>query len=108
MRGRRKGKNTQPASFVPPLEISPPPNAFLHAKNARGQATSIPEDKAKPFLEKAKYLIAVENNFTGQLANVIRRSTGIKVNGKILKYSGRPFSPEEIVANLKEEAKIHV
>ena len=67
-----------------------------------------PEDKVKPFLEKSKYLIAIENNFTGQLANVIRRCTGIKVNGKILKYSGRPFSPEEIVANLEEEAKIHV
>jgi len=67
-----------------------------------------PEDKVKPLLEKAKHLVAVENNFTGQLANVIRRSTGIKVHSKILKYSGRPFSPEEIVANLKEEAKVNV
>ena len=42
------------------------------------------------------------------LANVIRRCTGIKVHSKILKYSGRPFSPEEIVANFKEEAKVNV
>ncbi len=67
-----------------------------------------PEDKARPYLEKAKYLVAVENNYTGQLASLIRRCTGIKVDSKILKYSGRPFSPEEIIANLKEEAKIHV
>ena len=67
-----------------------------------------PEDKALPLLERAKRLVAVENNFTGQLANVIRRSTGIKMDNKILKYSGRPFSPEEIIANLKEEAKVHV
>ncbi|MBI3315506.1 MAG: 2-oxoacid:acceptor oxidoreductase subunit alpha [Candidatus Omnitrophica bacterium] len=67
-----------------------------------------PEDKARPLLEKAKTLVAIENNYTGQLANVIRRCTGIKMDAKILKYSGRPFSPEEIIANLKEEAKIHV
>ena len=67
-----------------------------------------PEDKVRPLLEKAKYLIAVENNFTGQLANVIRRCTGIEVDSKILKYSGRPFSPEEILAKLKKEAEVHV
>ena len=77
-----------------------------------------PEAKARPFLEKAKHLIAVENNFTGQLANVIRKCTGTGVDSKILKYSGRPFSPEEIMANFsarggsavgrKEEAKVNV
>ena len=67
-----------------------------------------PEDKARPLLEKAKYLVAVENNFTAQLANVIRRCTGIKVDSKILKYSGRPFSSEEILAKLKQEAAVHV
>lgn len=67
-----------------------------------------PEDKVKPLLEKAKYLVAVENNFTGQLANVIRRCTSIEVDSKILKYSGRPFSPEEILVKLKKEAEVHV
>src|SRR3989338_7515167 len=67
-----------------------------------------PEDKVRPLLEKAKYLIAVENNFTGQLSNVIRRCTGIEVDSKILKYSGRPFSPEEILAQVKKEAEVHV
>ncbi|OGW83919.1 MAG: hypothetical protein A3C47_00650 [Omnitrophica bacterium RIFCSPHIGHO2_02_FULL_51_18] len=87
-----------------------------------------PADKTQSYLEKAKYLVAVENNFTGQLAGLIRKCTGIKVDAKILKYSGRPFSPEEIIANLsatkttaparrkggdplfggKKEAKIHV
>ncbi len=67
-----------------------------------------PADKARPFLEKAKYLIAVENNFTGQLANLIRRCTGIEVDSKILKYSGRPFSATEILAKLKKEAEVHV
>ncbi len=67
-----------------------------------------PADKARPFLEKAKYLIAVENNFTAQLASLIRRCTGIEVDSKILKYSGRPFSSEEILARLKKEAEVHV
>ncbi len=67
-----------------------------------------PVEKVKPILEKAKFLVDVENNYTGQLASLIRKSTGIEMDTKILKYSGRPFSPEEIIANLKEEAKIHV
>ena len=67
-----------------------------------------PEEKARPLLEKAKYLITVENNYTAQLANVIRRCTSIEVDAKILKYDGRPFSPEEILAKLKKEAAVHV
>ena len=67
-----------------------------------------PADKARPFLEKAKYLVAVENNFTGQLTNLIRRCTSIEVDSTILKYSGRPFSAEEILTKLKKEAEVHV
>ncbi|MBI4352688.1 MAG: 2-oxoacid:acceptor oxidoreductase subunit alpha [Candidatus Omnitrophica bacterium] len=67
-----------------------------------------PAEKVRPYLERAKHLVAVENNYTGQLANLIRRQTGIQVDGRILKYDGRPFSPEEIIANLKEEMKLHV
>jgi 2-oxoglutarate/2-oxoacid ferredoxin oxidoreductase subunit alpha len=45
----------------------------------------------------AKNTIAVENNFTGQFADLIAQETGKLVSGKILKYDGRPFSPQYIV-----------
>jgi 2-oxoglutarate ferredoxin oxidoreductase subunit alpha len=49
--------------------------------------------------------VVVEGNATSQLAALIRRETGIKVDGSILKYDGRPFSPPEIIDRLREEVK---
>ncbi len=60
-----------------------------------------PVDKVNPFFEKAGKLISVEGNYTGQLANLIKMTMGLDVDGKILKYDGRPFSPEYIINNLK-------
>ncbi|MFQ6058144.1 MAG: 2-oxoacid:acceptor oxidoreductase subunit alpha [Anaerolineae bacterium] len=64
-----------------------------------------PEEKAGPLIQSARYLVAVENNVGGQFAQFIRTHTGRKV-GKILRYDGRPFSPEYILAHL-EEVKTH-
>ena len=46
--------------------------------------------------EKAKRLVAVEVNATGQLATLIRAQTG-RAMDKILRYDGRPFTPEYII-----------
>jgi 2-oxoglutarate/2-oxoacid ferredoxin oxidoreductase subunit alpha len=48
-------------------------------------------------------MIAVENNYSGQFADYLRFETGIPVHRKILKYDGRPFSAEEIVAGVKNQ-----
>jgi len=45
---------------------------------------------------KADKVILIENNVTGQLGRVIREKTGIKINNRILKYDGRPFSSDEL------------
>ena len=52
------------------------------------------------FLNKAKKVICVEENKTGQLADIIRMNTGFKVHKKLLKYGGRSFFPEEILKGL--------
>jgi pyruvate/2-oxoacid:ferredoxin oxidoreductase alpha subunit len=44
----------------------------------------------------------IENNFTGQLAGLIREQTGLAA-GNILKYDGRPFTPEIILAELRKQ-----
>ena len=49
-----------------------------------------------------KRFVAVEGNATGQLAQLIRRETGIDISDKILKYNGRPFTPSEIVREVKK------
>jgi 2-oxoglutarate/2-oxoacid ferredoxin oxidoreductase subunit alpha len=46
----------------------------------------------------------VENNATGQFAALLRRETGLSVDGEILKYDGRPFMTAEIL----EEVEKHV
>ncbi|MDD4877361.1 MAG: 2-oxoacid:acceptor oxidoreductase subunit alpha, partial [Dehalococcoidales bacterium] len=53
-------------------------------------------------LNNAKYSYVVENNFTGQFADLIAQETGKLVSGNILKYDGRPFSPEYIVREIKK------
>ena len=59
-------------------------------------------EKTRSVLEKAGKLIAVEGNFTGQLAVLLKTTMKIEFAGKILKYDGRPFSPEYILNKLKE------
>ncbi len=55
-----------------------------------------PEKEMKKLLKEANKLLSVENNFTGQLAGLIREKTGKNITKMLLKYDGRPFYPEEI------------
>jgi len=52
-------------------------------------------------LKGVKKLVSIELNATGQMAKVLN-SQGIKVDGKILKYNGRPFLAKEIEEKLKK------
>jgi len=47
------------------------------------------------------HLISVEENATGQLAALVREHGG-RVDGTILKYDGRPFTPDELLPQVKE------
>jgi len=72
-----------------------------------------PVEEVTELLSRAKRLILVENNYSGQLGSLIREMTGINIAQKVLKYDGRPFSEEELVEALRKalagsEARIHV
>jgi 2-oxoglutarate ferredoxin oxidoreductase subunit alpha len=58
--------------------------------------------KTAAYLKKAKKLILVENNQTGQLGDLIKLETGIDIQKRILKYNGMPFSVEELVKSFKK------
>jgi 2-oxoglutarate/2-oxoacid ferredoxin oxidoreductase subunit alpha len=64
-----------------------------------------PTEKVKSVLTRAEYLIDLEANYSGQLAQVIAEKTGIIVADKFLKYDGRPFYPEEIADKLNSVLK---
>jgi 2-oxoglutarate/2-oxoacid ferredoxin oxidoreductase subunit alpha len=62
-----------------------------------------PSDEVLPLVDAAKKVIVVENNATGQLANIMKMNIGNA--GKItkhLKYDGNPFLPHEIYSKCKE------
>lgn len=65
--------------------------AFLHFP----QVYPLPKETAD-YLKKAKKLILIENNQTGQFGDLIKMETGIDIKIRILKYNGMPFSVEEI------------
>ena len=71
-----------------------------------GDVYPLPQKLLLEKAPKAKRIINVEQNATGQLAGLIREETGIACSGSILKYDGRQISAEEIVARVqKEESK---
>ncbi|MBP1991257.1 2-oxoacid:acceptor oxidoreductase subunit alpha [Paenibacillus eucommiae] len=62
-----------------------------------------PTKDIKSYIEKAKTVIVIENNATGQLADQIKLHTGYgdKIQS-LLKYNGNPFLPAEIEQKCKE------
>ncbi|MDD5055611.1 MAG: 2-oxoacid:acceptor oxidoreductase subunit alpha [Candidatus Peribacteraceae bacterium] len=66
--------------------------AYLHFSHLWPLKTARFETLAK----KAKKIIAVEGNFQGQLAMLLRQQTSIEIKDKILKYDGRPFFVDEL------------
>ncbi len=59
-------------------------------------------DSTSNFLKKAEKTILFEGNATGQLAKLIKLSTGIDIDEKILKYSGKTFSVEEVEEKIQK------
>jgi 2-oxoglutarate ferredoxin oxidoreductase subunit alpha len=47
-------------------------------------------------------LVVVENNYTGQFRRLLQSETCLSVEHTISRYDGRPLSPEDVLAGLKE------
>ncbi len=61
-----------------------------------------PLNPAAKKLFARKKIVVMENNATGQFANVLTQELGIEVSERILKYDGSPFSVEETVKEIKK------
>lgn len=68
--------------------------SFLHFKQVYPL-----HNKTLSYLKKAKKIIVVENNATGQFAKLLKREFGVN-SESVLKYSGLPFSVEELNARI--------
>jgi len=62
-----------------------------------------PTDEVLPLVRSAKKVIVVENNATGQLANIMKMNVGhAEKITKFVKYDGNPFLPHEVHSKCKE------
>ena len=61
-----------------------------------------PTSLVRMFLAGGGRKITIENNYTSQMAGLIREMTGISVDNKITKFDGRPFSQDEIYEGVKD------
>lgn len=60
-----------------------------------------PAEEAAEALQRGK-LVVVENNYTGQFKRLLQSETCIQVDHTLLRYDGRAFSPESVIAGLEE------
>ncbi len=59
-----------------------------------------PAEGVGAILRKAKRIVSVEENYSGQLASLVTEHTGVVIKDRINKYDGRPFSEDEMVRAL--------
>jgi 2-oxoglutarate ferredoxin oxidoreductase subunit alpha len=68
-----------------------------------------PDDEIKEFVRGAQHAFVVENNYTGQLMQLIRAVVGpLDALHGVRKYDGRPFRPIEIIEPVLRIADVGV
>ena len=60
-----------------------------------------PTEYVTRVLSKAKRIVGIEMNYSGQLVGVIREKTCIPIDQLVVKYNGRPMSSEELYEAIK-------
>lgn len=68
-----------------------------------GDIYPLPVKLLKKYASSAKKLVNVEQNYTGQLARLIRQETGIRADHSILNYDGRQMCSHTIYDRVKRE-----
>ena len=68
-------------------------------------ASPFPTSFVDRVLSTAGQKIMVENNYSAQMAGLIREKTGIAMDNKIVKFDGRPFSQNEVYEGVKDILK---
>jgi 2-oxoglutarate ferredoxin oxidoreductase subunit alpha len=56
-----------------------------------------PAKQVGDILRRAKHIVSMEENYSGQLAQVVQEQTGVMIDQRINKFDGRPFSEDEVV-----------
>jgi 2-oxoglutarate ferredoxin oxidoreductase subunit alpha len=84
-------------SILEALKVLPNVN-FLHLT----WINPFPVEAVKRILDRSKYVIDIECNFSAQMRGWIREQTGIKIEDTLLRYDGRPIFAEQIIEKVKK------
>ncbi len=60
-----------------------------------------PVEQVRRMVERAGKVVCFDGNYSEQLARLVREETGFQPQHRVVKYDGRPFSEDEIVAALE-------
>lgn len=60
------------------------------------------EKAMRESIKDVKKLVSIENNQTGQFANLLRQATGIEVDERLTKYNSAQFFPEEVIESVNK------
>jgi len=71
-----------------------------------GDVWPVPVDAVGAVLRSCRRTVVVEQNYTSQLAALLRMTTGFEANVTLTKYDGRPFGPDDIVAAVRREVGV--
>jgi len=63
----------------------------------------LPVEAVLEVLNSCKEIVAVENNYSSQMARLIRAETGYFIKRSVNRYDGEPFTGEDICKRVKKE-----
>ncbi len=66
------------------------------------QVWPFPSEEIAGIVPRYGVALTVENNATGQLARLIQRESGVKMDGTISRFDGLPFTAERIAAEARK------
>lgn len=92
--GSTKGPVLEALKMLKSLNIAA---KYMHIRYASPFAT----DTIRVALKSAKRHLIIEGNSSGQMRNLIREKTGHFIENFYARYDARPFTPAEIVAQVK-------
>lgn len=64
-------------------------------------ACPFPSEAVKQILQGSRLVVDIEQNYSGQMAEVIKENALIEIKNKVLKFNGRPISQDEVYDSVR-------
>jgi len=65
-------------------------------------ASPFPAEEVRERLSQVKLLVDIEQNYSGQMADLIAEKTRVEVKNRVVKFNGRPMSRDEVYLAIRQ------